>query len=160
MSRLHSLIALTLAGLAAAAEEAAAAPDPASLARQFCDALRAGDQAGAEALMSAELQAAIARLRKADADYRIAYPQDKPPLGDGLRLTAFPDGLESCTPETVSAESADLVFAPGSDPSATWRDRLVLVATPDGGVLVADILYAPDQTARFSDWLADAASWK
>lgn len=159
MSRLHSLIALTLAGLAASAA-AAAAPDPASLARQFCDALRAGDPAGAEALMTAELQVAIARLREADADYRIAYPQDKPPLGDGLRLTAFPDGLESCTPETVSAESADLVFAPGSDPSATWRDRLILVATPDGGVLVADILYAPDQTARFSDWLADAASWK
>lgn len=158
MTPVQTLIALALATLGASV--AAAAPDPASLAAQFCDAVRAGDEAQAEALMSPDLQAAIARLRVADAAFRKAYPGDKPPLGDGLRLTAFPDGLESCIPEAVTAQSADLVYAPGSDPSAPWRDRLVLLAAPDGGVLVADILYAPDQTARFSDWLAETASWK
>lgn len=136
--------------------------DPAAeaLGRAFCDAVRSADEPAAEALMTPDLQAAIARLRAADAEYRTAYPSDKPPLGDGLRLTAFPDGLESCMPEAATADSVDLVYAPGSDPAATWRDRLVLMAAPAGGLLVADVLYAPDQTARFSDWLAEAASWK
>jgi len=158
MNMVHPLTALALAGLVAST--AAAEPDPASLALRFCEAVRSSDEALAEALMSPDLQAAIARLRVADAEFRIAYPGDKPPLGDGLRLTAFPDGLESCTPVAVTADSADLVYAPGSDPSAIWQDRLVLTASPDGGVLVADILYAPDQTARFSDWLSEMASWK
>jgi hypothetical protein len=158
MRLVHTLIVLALAGLTAS--RAAAEPDPASLALQFCDAMRAGDEAEAEALLSPDLQAAIARLRVADAEFRKAYPDDKPPLGDGLRLTAFPDGLESCTPKAVTPQSVDLVYAPGSDPSATWTDRLVLLAAPDGGVMVADILYAPDRTARFSDWLTESASWK
>ena len=158
MNMVPSLSALVLAGLVAST--AAAEEDPASLARQFCEAVRSSDETLAEALMSPDLQAAIARLRLADAEFRIAYPGDKPPLGDGLRLTAFPDGLDSCTPVAATADSADLVYAPGIDPSATWQDRLVLMATPDGGVVVADILYAPDQTARFSDWLSEVAAWK
>lgn len=158
MSMVHALSALALAGLVAST--AVAESDPASLARQFCDAVRSSDEALAETLMSPDLQAAIARLRAADAEFRIAYPGDKPPLGDGLRLTTYPDGLDSCTPVAVTADSADLVYAPGSDPSATWQDRLVLMTTPDGGVLVADILFAPDQTARFSDWLSEVAAWK
>lgn len=142
------------------APAAFATPGAVSLAMAFCTAVREADEAAAEAMMTPDLQGAIGRLRAADAEYRAAYPQDKPPLGDGLRLTAFPDGLESCTPEAATADSVDLVYAPGSDPSATWRDRLVLMAVPDGRVLVADILYAPDQTARFSDWLVEAAAWK
>jgi hypothetical protein len=158
MNMFHSLSALALAGLVASM--AAAEPNPESFALRFCEAVRSSDEALAEALMSPDLQAAIARLRVADAEFRIAYPGDKPPLGDGLRLTAYPDGLDTCTPIAVTADSADLVYVPGSDPSATWQDRLVLMATPDGGVLVADILYAPDQTARFSDWLSEGTSWK
>ena len=158
MNMVHSLSALALAGLVASM--AAAEPNTDSLALRFCEAVRSSDEALAETLMNPDLQAAIARLRLADAEFRIAYPGDKPPLGDGLRLTAYPDGLDSCTPVAVTADSADLVYVPGSDPSATWQDRLVLMATPDGGVLVADILYAPDRTARFSDWLSEVASWK
>lgn len=152
------LIALALVGFCG--PTAAAEPDPIALAERFCNAVRASDEASAEALMSPNLQDAIARLRLADAEFRIAYPDDKPPLGDGLRLTAFPDGLESCGAKAASAEGVDLVYAPGSNPSVTWQDRLVLMTAPDGGVLVADILYAPNQTARFSDWLSEAASWK
>jgi hypothetical protein len=136
--------------------------DPAALAvgQAWCAAVRGSDEAAAEALMTPDLKAAVARVRSADAAFRTAYPSDKPPLGDGLRLTAFPDGLESCTPEAATARSVDLVFAPGSDPAATWRGRLVLVAGPSGGLLVADVLYAPEQAVRFSDWLTEAASWK
>ena len=143
-----------------AAGPAVATPAAEAVARTFCEAVRAADEAAAEALMTPDLQAAIARLRAADLAYRATYPGDKPPLGDGLRLTAFPDGLESCTPEAVTAEGADLILAPAGAPDAPWRDRLVLAPAPDGGVLVADILFAPDRATRFSDWLADSASWK
>jgi hypothetical protein len=155
-SRLPAALMLLVAG----GSTAGATPAAEVVAQTFCKAVSLADEAAAEALMTPGLQAAIARLRAADARFRLAYPGDKPPLGDGLRLTAFPDGLASCTPEMVTKDSVDLVYAPGSDPAATWRDRLVLVAAPDGGVLVADILYAPDQSSRFSDWLLEAASWK
>lgn len=146
--------------MALVALPAMSAPTAEALARAFCSAVQMADEAAAEGLMAPDLQAAIGRLRASDAAYRKAYPGDKPPLGDGLRLTAFPDGLERCIPEALTAQSIDLVLMPGSDPAAAWRDRLVLIPAPDGGVLVADILFAPDQTARFSDWLVEAASWK
>ncbi len=148
---------LVLAGVTGSA---ALAQDAAGLALRFCDAVRQSSEPAAEALMTPDLQDAIARLRAADADYRRAHPEEKPPLGDGLRLTAFPDGLESCRPEAAGPSGVDLVYAPGSDPAATWRDRLVLVPGPEGGVLIADILYSPDFATRFSDWLSDAAAWK
>jgi hypothetical protein len=155
-SLLLAALALSFPGASVAGPDGSAE----AMALSFCAAVSSRNEAAAEALMTPDLQAAIARLRASDARFRLAYPGDKPPLGDGLRLTAFPDGLESCTPETVTADGVDLVYAPGSDPSAIWRDRLVLVAAPGGGVLVADVLYAPDRMSRFSDWLEEAASWK
>lgn len=154
------VLPLALAALLSAAPAALAAPAAEAVALAFCDAVRASDEAAAEALMTPDLQAAIAQVRAADAEFRTAHPDDKPPLGDGLRLTAFPDGLQSCTPEAATADSVDLVYAPGLDPAATWRDRLILVAAPDGGALIADIFYAPDQTSGFSGWLKEAADWK
>ncbi len=130
-----------------------------ALAEAFCAAVKAGDEAAAEALMTAELQAAIAALRASDATFRQTYPGDKPPLGDGLRLTAFPDYPESCIPSEASSESVVLTYAPAGAPEAIWRDQLLLVPTGDG-VRIADILYAPDGTGRFSGWLADSATWK
>jgi hypothetical protein len=158
MALLRATLIASLAVWAAAPALASPAAD--TVATAFCEAVRASDEAAAEALMTPELQAAIARLRQTDAAFRTAHPDEKPPLGDGLRLTAFPDGLQSCTPEAVAADSAVLVYAPGIDPAAQWRDRLVLVPAPDGRVLVADILYAPDQTAGFAAWLAEASTWK
>ncbi len=142
------------------AASARATPAAETVARAFCEAVLRSDEPAAEALMTPELRAAIVQLHMADAAFRIAHPDDKPPLGDGLRLTAFPDGVQGCTPEAVTADTAVLVYAPGIDPAALWRDLLVLAPAADGRVLVADILYAPDQTAGFAAWLADAMTWK
>lgn len=158
MVRIPAILVAVLA--ASTVVPALAGPAVDAVARAFCEAVRLSDEAAAEALMTPDLQAAIARLRLSDAAFREAHPGEKPPLGDGLRLTAFPDGLQSCTPEAVTPDSAGLVYAPGIDPSSQWRDRLVLVTAPDGGVLVADILYAPDQTTGFAAWLEEAAAWK
>ncbi len=147
-----ALSVLLLAQTARAEETAAGA-----LAATFCAAVRAGDEAGAEALMTPELQTAIAKVRAADAAFRAAHPDEKPPLGDGLRLTAFPDYPDSCTPEEVTSESVVLTYVPAGAADGMWRDQLLLV--PVAGVLkVADILYAPDGIYRFSRWLAESAA--
>jgi hypothetical protein len=147
-------IALTAAlALPAAALPARAGSDPAALAAAFCVTVRAGDETAAEALMTPELRAGIVRLRAADAAFRAIYPGDKPPLGDGLRLTGYVDYPESCAAEEAGPAGAVLVYAPAGAPADVWRDRLVFAPGPDGTPRIADILYAPDQTARFSDWL-------
>jgi hypothetical protein len=146
------LSALLLAEAARADETEAGA-----LATTFCAAVRAGDEVGAEALMTPELQTAIAKLRATDAAFRTAHPDEKPPLGDGLRLTAFPDYPESCAPAEVTSESVVLTYVPVGAADGLWRDQLLLV--PVGNTLkVADILYAPDGTYRFSTWLAESAA--
>lgn len=158
MPRLFLLFVPALVAMSAPSAQASQTAE--AVARAFCAAVRGSDEPAAEALMTPALQAAIARLRAADADYRALFPQDKPPLGDGLRLTAYPDGVLDCRPDAATPDSIDLVYTPGIDPSATWRDRLVLTISPDGAVQVAEILYAPDQTRRFTDWLEEAASWQ
>lgn len=147
-----ALTALLLAGTARADDSAAG-----QLARAFCAAVRSGNEAAAEALMTPELQTAIAALRVADDAFRAAQPDEKPPLGDGLRLTAFPDQPESCTPDEVTSGSVVLTYVPAGAADGLWRDQLLLV--PVGKDLkVADILYAPDGTYRFSRWLAESAA--
>lgn len=150
---------LSLALLAAPAQAEAPAT-PLDVATAFCDAVRTGDEAAAEALMTADLQAAIAALRRADARFRTAHPDEKPPLGDSLPLAAFPDAAESCTPSEVSATSARLTYVPAGAPAGAWSDRLILAPGADGRLRVADILYAPEGASRFSLWLVEAAGWE
>jgi hypothetical protein len=157
MILVRAALALTLLAPAPArAEEGSAL----TLATAFCAAVRASDEAAAEALMTPELQAAVAALRSSDARFRTAYPGDKPPLGNGLQLTAYQDYPESCTPEEVSSASVVLAYVPAGAPDGVWRDQLELVTVPEGGLRVADILYAPDGTQRFSAWLTEAAIWE
>lgn len=139
----------------------AQADGPASvqrLAEAFCAAVRASDEAAAEALMTPALRDGIAALRVANAAFIAENPGDKPPLGNGLRLTAYQDYPESCTPEAVTDVGAVLVYQPAGVTDGAWRDRLEVEAAPDGQPLVSDILYAPDLTDRFSSWLVVTAA--
>jgi hypothetical protein len=153
----HFHVSFILAALAAPAQ----ASDPAAvqrLAEAFCAAVRASDEAAAEALMAPSLREGIAALRVANEAFLLAYPGDKPPLGNGLRLTAYQDYPESCVPEAVTVEGAVLVYQPAGVIGGAWRDRLEVGAGPDGKPLVTDILYAPDLAQRFSDWLVLTAA--
>jgi hypothetical protein len=123
------------------------------LAETFCAAVRASDEAAAEALMTPALREAIAALREANDAFLAANPGEKPPLGNGLRLTAYQDYPESCTPEAVTEAGADLVYQPAGVTDGAWRDRLEVNMGPEGEPSVSDILYAPDLRDRFSDWL-------
>lgn len=128
-----------------------------ALTRDWCTALTRGREDEAEALMTAPLRRLVREARVADARFRAASPGDKPPLGDGLRLAAFPDGHDRCTPEAVGPAGATLAIEPAGRPDAAWRDRLEFRREADGRLLVSDIRYAPDGTERFSDWLRQAA---
>lgn len=155
----HLILPLWLLVAAASPVRSESPTTPLALATAFCDAVRSGDERAAEALMTAELQTAIATLRAADARFRSAHPDEKPPLGDGLPLAGFPDVPETCTPSELSATSARLTYVPAGAADGAWSDRLILSAQPDGTLRIADILYAPDGARGFRAWLAEAATW-
>ena len=150
---LNMLLAL-LAGPAQAADPSAVQ----RLAEAFCAAVRASDEAAAEALMTQELRDGVAALRIVNEAFVAENPGEKPPLGNGLRLTAYQDYPESCTPEAVTDLGAELVYQPAGVTDGAWRDRLEVVEGPGGQPLVSDILYAPDLAERFSAWLVVTAA--
>jgi hypothetical protein len=152
---------LSSCGLLACLAAPVQAADPAEvqrLAEAFCAAVRASDEAAAEALMSPPLREGIAALRIANEAFLAANPGEKPPLGNGLRLTAYQDYPESCTPEAVTEAGAELLYQPAGATDGAWRDRLAVADGPDGKPVIADILYAPDLAERFSDWLVVTAA--
>ncbi len=133
-----------------------ALPAAQKIGRDYCAAVVAKDEAAALALMSPNLQMRVAKLRAIDAAFRAAHPGEKPPLGDGLRLTAFPDAVQACKADAVIPTSTTLTYAPTGDPKAVWHDRLLLVQGRDGRLVIDDIAYAPDEKQLFSGWLESA----
>lgn len=151
ISRFSGLLLLLLASC----RSTDPASEPKQLGLDFCRAVQANAEPGAEALMSPALQAAVARLRSVDAAFRKANPGEKPPLGDGLRLVSFPDGLESCVPTVETPMRIDLAYAPKGDPAHGWHDRLLLARGPGGRLVISDIVYNQNDAQRFSAWLAE-----
>lgn len=127
------------------------------LAGRFCAAVVANDEGAAEKLMSQDLRLAIARARQANVEFERAHPGDKPPLGDGLPLAAFPDAPQTCKPGRPDGETIAVRYDIAGAPDAGWEDRLILTGGPADGLRIADIAYAPDGSGRFSAWLAEAA---
>jgi hypothetical protein len=152
----RSRAGLLLAGLALAACSGTGTGrlDAEALGKRFCAAVMAGDEAAAVALMTPELQAKIAQVKVFDAGWRQRNPTEKPPLGDGLRLTAWQDAPQSCTPEVAADGSVLLTYVPAGVPTERWQDRLVL--TTGRPPRIADIGYDRDNSGGFDVWL-DAA---
>jgi hypothetical protein len=141
--------------LLTAACAGAPAADPAeTMGKRFCAAVMAGDEAAAVSLMVPDLQAEVAKLRAFDAGWRARNPGEKPPLGDGLRLTAWQDAPQSCTPGPGAAGTVVLTYAPASAPADLWRDTLVLAGA--GTPRVTDIRYEPRTGGNFRAWVAEA----
>ncbi len=123
---------------------------PGDMAARLCKALRTDDDAAVYRAATPELRALWNNALDANAAFEKANPGDKPPLGDGIPLAAFPDHAPVCQPGTAStamtAASVDIHHiipaAPGA-PAAEWVDRLVLRRT-GGTWRIDDILFAPD----------------
>jgi len=126
-----------------------------AIGEDFCAAALQRDETRAERLMTSSLRAAVADLRRFDTAWRTRNPGEKPPLGDGLRLTAWQDSAESCVPGAVTAGSVTLAYVPNMAPDAKWEDRLELVRGPDGRLMVGDIHYDPAVGGSFRRWVAE-----
>ena len=123
-----------------------------ALARDYCAAVVANDEARAEALMGTGLRATVARARAANSAFEAAHPGDKPPLGDGLPLAAFPDVPSTCTPGVAGKDSVTVCYEIAGAPDAGWQDRLDVERT-DGDVKIADVRFAPHFENRLSQAL-------
>ena len=153
----YKLAAVTLLALGGCATSITRFAGVEGVAQSFCAAITANDEAKAEGLMSDSLRVAIAKARAASRAFEIANPGDKPPLGDGLPLAAYPDVPSDCRPSDVSANSVALNYGFVSDPKAGWQDRLVVEQSPAGTMVIADILYGPNHEDRLSEVLARVA---
>ncbi len=128
-----------------------------ALTDAWCQAVIALDDAAATALMSAELKQDVALARAASDAFAAAHPDEKPPLGDGLPLTAFPDKVEHCEASEVEPSGALMTFSAAPGGAATWTDRIEFAPGPEGRLLVGDVLYAPERVIRMSDALTAMA---
>lgn len=126
-----------------------------AIGADFCAAALQRDEGMAVRLMTSSLRAAIAGLQRFDAGWRARNPGEKPPLGDGLRLTAWPDRPEGCTVGAVTSASVSLAYAPKMAPDAKWEDRLLLVRGPDGRLMVDDIRFDPAVGGSLRRWIAE-----
>jgi len=157
-----SAVFLLLAGCAASPVELGRAePEQArAIGEEFCAAAGQRDEARAERLMTSALRAAIADLRRFDSAWRARNPGHKPPLADGLRLTAFPDSARSCVPEAATSGGVTLVYRPKGSADGAWKDRLILVRAPDGRLLVSDIRYDGAVGGALRSWITEARRTK
>ncbi len=130
--------------------------DAERIGKAFCAAATARDEPAATAMMTPELQDQIARLRAFDARFRRQRPGDKPPLGDGLRLTAFPDAVASCRVTVESPLQVVVRYVPSGSAEGGWADRLLLVRSPGKALRVGDIAFAGDNRVRLRNWLGEA----
>lgn len=129
--------------------------EPQRVAAAWCKALVDQEDATALSLMGADLRRLVEQARAADAAFRARNPGEKPPLGDGLRLTSFPDALDGCEITGIAGSVATVRLLPAGAPDGSWQDRLYLKA--DGTKLrVDDVGFAPDGRDRLRPWLAEA----
>jgi hypothetical protein len=140
------------------------AATPQELAALWCTAAWQHDDVAATELMAPSLQELVARATEASAAFALRFPDEKPPLGDGLPLSAFPDPTQECRAESLSAEEIVLLYTPLPSGEGQWRDKLLLESIPGTGdpnqVLVADILFDLPRGHRLSGWLIEAAAIK
>lgn len=152
ISRCSGALLLLVAGCATGPAELEQAQ---AIGAEFCASAVKRDEVRAERLMTSSLRAALADLRRFDAAWRTRNPGEKPPLGDGLRLTAWPDSPESCVPGAVTAGSVVLTYVPNMAPAERWEDRLELVRGPDGRLMVGDIRFDADVGGSFRQWISE-----
>ena len=159
-------VAVALTAMLPAAPSVAQDTSPQqALADAWCRAVMAMDEAAATALMTPDLQQDVALARIANAAFATAHPGEKPPLGDGLPLTAFADAVGGCMVSDLTPQGALMTFtaagtgtgsAAGSA-MASWTDALEFVPGPGGALLLSDVLYAPERMVRMTDALTAMA---
>jgi hypothetical protein len=148
---------LLLASAMPTAGSALAADDPAAVAKAFCKARLADDEAATMALLTPSLVKMIDEAKARSDVIAKATPDEKPPFGDGIPYQSFPDLAQGCETGKIDEKSGrteiEVNYLFPDTPNASWTDRLKLVTEGDR-LLVDDILFAnvanglPDQGLR------------
>jgi hypothetical protein len=134
-----------------------AALTPEQVGQIFCIARLGNDMAPVEAMLTPALASAIAAAEARSAEIQKRYPDEKPPLGDGVPWQAWPDYAPECTVGAVATEGSQSRVAIGytfpDAPDAGFTDTLVLQQV-EGTVSehpvwrIDDISYGTEGTLR------------
>ena len=131
----------------------------------FCMSRLGNDEAVIQGILTVDLTKAIADAETKDAAYHQKYPDDEPPLGDGIPWQSSPDYAAKCTTglATLSKNDAKIEIKYGFPeyPAGDYTDVLILkkiaidgmdvgywriddVVYPDGTDLKASLIHAFD----------------
>ncbi len=120
----------------------------------FCMSRIGNDEAVIAGLLTDGLRQAIAAAQDKNDAFARKYPDEKPPLGDGIPWQSAPDYAEGCEVGLVTLNKTDarveINYAFKTDPKADYTDTLILKKIPIAGMDVGywridDVLY-PDGT--------------
>lgn len=103
---------------------------PEQLGEIFCLARVADDMAPISGLLTPELRTAIGEAEAANATIAAAAPDEKPPLGDGIPWSSWPDYSPECTARAAELMMDEARIAISyrfpDEPAANYTDYLWL----------------------------------
>jgi len=118
----------------------------------FCLSRLGNDEAVINGILTDDLNKAIEVAEKKDADYAKKYPDEEPPLGEGLGWQSSPDYGDTCEVGLVTLSKTDakveIKYTFKDYPEGSYSDTLILKKVPIDGMDVGywridDVIY-PD----------------
>jgi len=104
---------------------------PAQVWQIFCIGSLGNDMTPVEAMMTSDLQAAVAAAWERNAEFERANPGDKPPLGDGLPWRSWPDYADGCTVGEAVVDNlraaVPITYSFSDYPDANYTNQLILL---------------------------------
>jgi len=140
----------------------AAVPTPADFGKLFCEASLADDMSIIEDKLTPGLGLVVAEAVAKNTQAEVSFPDEKPPLGDGLPWRSYQDFADGCElgeilkGKTDDQTLVEIRYSFKDYPDANYTDRLVLVPsiTEPGSWELDDIKLVDDGTMR--SYLAEA----
>ena len=120
----------------------------------FCMSRQGNDEAVIQGILTVDLTKAIADAEAKDDAYHAKYPDEEPPLGDGIPWQSSPDYANTCKTGLVTLSKNDakveIQYGFTDQPAANYTDELILKKLPIEGMDVGywridDVVY-PDGT--------------
>jgi hypothetical protein len=148
---------LVLSALPAQARDQMVTITPEQIGQVFCIGRLGNDMSPVSGVMNDDLAALIEDAFASSNAYLDDHPGEKPPMGDGVRWSTFPDYADGCTVGDASVQ--DLVayvginYAFSDYPEANYSDTLMLLPNyPENGPpyiwRLYDILLGDGTTTR------------
>ena len=158
MRRLAIALAILPLFAAAPAQAEMTTVTPTQIGEIFCISRLGNDDGILRGVLTDELRTLIDYSEARNDTIAAAYPEDKPPLGDGIPWGSFPDYAPKCTLASTAVEGnmarVAVSYAFPEEPTADYTDTLVLklVAHPydpaTGIWRIDDVRYTTSSTLR------------